>query len=223
MSMHYLTAGVYKISVISEYKPSLETNSLYSMSMRVQVSHITHTVQVYCSDFCCNHEVQMIWEWRIHTEGGLLRGRWWPVGPKLVVFDQMAAPVPGIIDTSGSSGIATSTGLSEGPLGDKSCKGVVWVLGVTGSCLLRSIQQHNTTYVWIQWSVTCFHRSSLIIHTFSMRAIRFNQSAYNSKERVNESNFLLKQLTLHKPGGWARRQTSKKMVGLSWRSEFNVH
>jgi hypothetical protein len=30
---------------------------------------------------------------------GLLRGRWWPVGPKLV-FDQMAAAFPEIIDDS---------------------------------------------------------------------------------------------------------------------------
>jgi hypothetical protein len=30
---------------------------------------------------------------------GLLRGWWWPVGPKLV-SDQMAAPVPEIMDTS---------------------------------------------------------------------------------------------------------------------------
>jgi hypothetical protein len=36
-----------------------------------------------------------------HTRGmGLLRGRWWPVVPMLV-FDQMAAPVPEIMDVSG--------------------------------------------------------------------------------------------------------------------------
>jgi hypothetical protein len=36
----------------------------------------------------------------VHTLGkGLLRGWWWPVGPKLV-FDQMAAPVPEIINGS---------------------------------------------------------------------------------------------------------------------------
>jgi hypothetical protein len=34
----------------------------------------------------------------VHTRGrGLLRGRWSPVGPKLV-FDQMAEPVPEIMD-----------------------------------------------------------------------------------------------------------------------------
>jgi hypothetical protein len=42
---------------------------------------------------------QKLWERRMHAEGGLLRGRWWPVGPKLV-FDQMAAPVPEIMDGS---------------------------------------------------------------------------------------------------------------------------
>jgi hypothetical protein len=36
----------------------------------------------------------------VHTCGrALLQGRWWPVGPKLV-FDQMAAPVPEIMDGS---------------------------------------------------------------------------------------------------------------------------
>jgi hypothetical protein len=34
----------------------------------------------------------------VHTRGiGLLRERWWPLGPKLI-FDQMAAPVPDIMD-----------------------------------------------------------------------------------------------------------------------------
>jgi hypothetical protein len=34
----------------------------------------------------------------VHTrERGPLRGRWWPVGPKLV-FDQLTAPVPEFID-----------------------------------------------------------------------------------------------------------------------------
>jgi hypothetical protein len=31
---------------------------------------------------------------------GLLRGRWWLVGPRLI-FDQVAAPVPEIMDSNG--------------------------------------------------------------------------------------------------------------------------
>jgi hypothetical protein len=38
----------------------------------------------------------------VHTSGrGLLRGLWGPVDPELV-FDQMVAPVPEIMDTSGN-------------------------------------------------------------------------------------------------------------------------
>jgi hypothetical protein len=39
---------------------------------------------------------------KVHMGGrGLHRGWWWPVGPKLV-FDQMAAPVPEIMDVCGT-------------------------------------------------------------------------------------------------------------------------
>jgi hypothetical protein len=42
-------------------------------------------------------EWQKCWE-SVHTRGRrLLQGRLWPAGPKLV-FDQMAAPVPEIMD-----------------------------------------------------------------------------------------------------------------------------
>jgi hypothetical protein len=44
----------------------------------------------------------------VHTHGrGLLKGRWWPVGPKLV-FDKMAAPILENMDSSGSFLFASS-------------------------------------------------------------------------------------------------------------------
>jgi hypothetical protein len=42
---------------------------------------------------------QKRWERCIHAEGDYFRGWWWAVGPKLV-FDQMATPVPEIMDTT---------------------------------------------------------------------------------------------------------------------------
>jgi hypothetical protein len=47
MSMHYLMANVYKIGVVSEYKPSLkEINSLYSTNMNIPSSRTFRSYSV---------------------------------------------------------------------------------------------------------------------------------------------------------------------------------
>jgi hypothetical protein len=43
MSMHYLRVSVYKINGLSEYKPSLKTNSLYNTNIKTLISRINYT------------------------------------------------------------------------------------------------------------------------------------------------------------------------------------